>query len=151
MEVIHIQSKYGEEDIEITDPEDVSCLASPPLHSYTLPAAWLQALKTPLPSALSGRQQSVPLSRPGLRSDVTDPEEIAECMKYLVYGELANAMPFQKGYSFSGVVVFRIDDYGDNSAFYILPDGKVLPTNPSFHKYHRYIADIRFYHSSQLQ
>lgn len=60
VEVIHIQSKYGEEDIEITDPE-----------------------------------------------------EIAECMKYLVYGELANAMPFQKGYSFSGVVVFRIDDYGN--------------------------------------
>ncbi len=60
VEVIHIQSKYGEEDIEVTDPE-----------------------------------------------------EIAECMKYLVYGELAGVMPFQKGYSFSGVVVFRIDDYGN--------------------------------------
>lgn len=45
--------------------------------------------------------------------EITDPAEIAECMKYLVHSDLANTVPFQKGYRFYANVVFKIDDYGN--------------------------------------
>lgn len=58
--------------------------------------------------------------------EITEPAEIAECMKYLVHSDLANAVPFRKGYQLSADVIFRIDDYGNqwNGYYYFteLPD-----------------------------
>lgn len=45
--------------------------------------------------------------------EITEPAEIAECMKYLVHSDLANVVPFQDGYYFSADVIFTIDDYGN--------------------------------------
>ena len=57
--------------------------------------------------------------------EITDPKEIAECMKYLVPASMARCVPFYN-YANSCRVVFRLDDYGnqwdDRYYFNELPD-----------------------------